>query len=260
MAGYLSSPPTSNRCLKSANRPVSGPAAQRWKAPSTRFFACRDYPLLTRRCRRSVPSVCPTPLRQVHDWTGEGPRDAVHCLHACHHQLAELVEVACLGADDHVVGAGDGLGPAAPPGWPARAQPPCSTSSNDIRGTRMRNVPKSQWAAGRAWHGTRLLTRNSMEVIRPTASWAYASGQRKHRLDGHLLSVIYCAAPRGRRGWTGKSGLEFLPEGPTGPDGEPLGGGWRHPPCGGEVQAAFGPWDEALSSETREGRGSSSGH
>jgi hypothetical protein len=26
-----------------------------------------------------------------------------------------------------------------------------------------------------------------------------------------------------------ESGLEFLPEGPTGPDGEPLGGGWRHP-------------------------------
>jgi hypothetical protein len=94
-----------------------------------------------------------------------------------------------------------------------------------------RNVPKSQWAAGRAWRGARLLTRNSIEVIRPTASWAYASGQRQHRLDGHLVSVIYWAAPRGRRGWTGKSGLEFLPEGPTGPDGESLGGGWRHPPC-----------------------------
>jgi hypothetical protein len=57
----------------------------------------------------------------------------------------------------------------------------------------------------------------------------------------------------------GNPGLEFLPEGPTGPDGEPLGGGWRHPLCGGEVQAAFGSLDETLSSETRESRESSSG-
>ena len=45
-----------------------------------------------------------------------------------------------------------------------------------------------------------------------------------------LVGLRVTSAPRGRRGWTGKSGLEFLPEGPTGPDGEPLGGGWRHPP------------------------------
>jgi|Tabmets5t2r1_1033131.scaffolds.fasta_scaffold32182_2 hypothetical protein len=54
--------------------------------------------------------MCPTPLRQVHDWTGEGPGDAVHCLHARDHELAELIEVPYLGADDHVVGTGDRLG------------------------------------------------------------------------------------------------------------------------------------------------------
>jgi hypothetical protein len=31
------------------------------------------------------------------------------------------------------------------------------------------------------------ITPNSIEVIRPVASWAYASGQRKRRLDGHLV-------------------------------------------------------------------------
>ena len=61
--------------------------------------------------------------------------------------------------------------------------------------------------------GARLLTRNSMDVIRPTASWAYASGQRKHRLDGHLTSVIYWAAPRGRRGWTGNPDWSSCPKG-----------------------------------------------
>jgi hypothetical protein len=35
---------------------------------------------------------------------------AIHCLHPRHHQLAQLIEVACLGPDDDVVGAGDGLG------------------------------------------------------------------------------------------------------------------------------------------------------
>jgi hypothetical protein len=49
-------------------------------------------------------------LLQVHDWTGKGPGDASHGLHPRHHQLAELVEVAGFGADDDVVGAGDGLG------------------------------------------------------------------------------------------------------------------------------------------------------
>jgi hypothetical protein len=46
----------------------------------------------------------------VDDRTGEGPGDAGHRLHPRHHQLAELVDVACFGADDHVVGAGEGLG------------------------------------------------------------------------------------------------------------------------------------------------------
>ena len=33
----------------------------------------------------------------------------------------------------------------------------------------------------------RRITGNSMEVILPVMSWAYASGQRQRRLDGHLL-------------------------------------------------------------------------
>jgi hypothetical protein len=41
---------------------------------------------------------------EVHHWTGERAGDAGHCLHACDHQLAELVDVARFGADDHVVG------------------------------------------------------------------------------------------------------------------------------------------------------------
>jgi hypothetical protein len=52
----------------------------------------------------------PTPLLQVHDWTGESPGDASHRLDPRHHQLAELIDVAGFGADDHVIGAGDGLG------------------------------------------------------------------------------------------------------------------------------------------------------
>jgi hypothetical protein len=47
----------------------------------------------------------PTPLLQLHDWTGEGPGDASHRLHPRDHQLGELVDVAGFGADDHVVGA-----------------------------------------------------------------------------------------------------------------------------------------------------------
>jgi hypothetical protein len=46
----------------------------------------------------------------VDDWTGEGPGDASHRLHPRHHQLAELVDVAGLGPDDHVVGTGHSLG------------------------------------------------------------------------------------------------------------------------------------------------------
>jgi thiamine-monophosphate kinase len=44
------------------------------------------------------------------DGTGERPGDAVHALHLGHHELAELVDIACLGADDDVVRTGDVLG------------------------------------------------------------------------------------------------------------------------------------------------------
>src|SRR4029450_12723864 len=42
--------------------------------------------------------------------TGERPGDAVDHLHASNHQLAQLSEVAGLGASDHVVGASHVLG------------------------------------------------------------------------------------------------------------------------------------------------------
>ena len=80
-------------------------------------------------------------------------------------------------------------------------------------------------------------------------------------LTGTFRPLTLPICPEGQRGWTGKSGFEFLLEGLTGPDGEPLDGGI----CailrrGGEVQAAFGPRDETLSIEAREGHGGSSGH
>jgi hypothetical protein len=65
---------------------------------------------LTRGCRRSAPLDGPDPLPEMDDRAGEGPGDAVDRLYPRDHQLAELVEVAGLGADDHVVGAGDSLG------------------------------------------------------------------------------------------------------------------------------------------------------
>src|ERR1700712_997641 len=46
----------------------------------------------------------------VDDWTGQRAGDAVERLHLRHDQLAQLVDVAGLGAHDHVVGAGDVLG------------------------------------------------------------------------------------------------------------------------------------------------------
>ena len=44
------------------------------------------------------------------DGAGQRAGDAVEVLHLGDDQLAELVDVAGLGADDHVVGAGDVLG------------------------------------------------------------------------------------------------------------------------------------------------------
>jgi hypothetical protein len=46
----------------------------------------------------------------VHHGTGEGPGDAVDRLHARDHQLTQLVDIARLGTNDHVVGAGHVLG------------------------------------------------------------------------------------------------------------------------------------------------------
>jgi hypothetical protein len=76
-----------------------------WLRPDAR----RDCRLLPRGRHRSVPRGAQA-LPEVHDRTGQGPSDAVDRLDQGHHQLAELVQVAGLGADDHVVGAGDSLG------------------------------------------------------------------------------------------------------------------------------------------------------
>jgi hypothetical protein len=45
----------------------------------------------------------------------------------------------------------------------------------------------NRWTLGRAGREARLITGNSIEVILSVMSWAYASGQRNPRLDGHLL-------------------------------------------------------------------------
>jgi hypothetical protein len=42
--------------------------------------------------------------------TTECPRNAIHGLDPRHHQLAKLIDIARLGADDHVVGPSDILG------------------------------------------------------------------------------------------------------------------------------------------------------
>jgi hypothetical protein len=47
-------------------------------------------------------------------------------------------------------------------------------------------VPLSRWTLGRAGREARLIAGNSIEVILSVMSWAYASGQRQRRLDGHL--------------------------------------------------------------------------
>jgi len=57
--------------------------------------------------RRWVPAASPS---QVDHGAGEGPGDALHGLDLGHDELPELVHVPRLGADDHVVGAGDVLG------------------------------------------------------------------------------------------------------------------------------------------------------
>jgi hypothetical protein len=48
-------------------------------------------------------------------------------------------------------------------------------------------VPVNRWTLGRAWPEARLSSGNSIEVILPIMSWAYASGQRQCCLDGHLV-------------------------------------------------------------------------
>jgi hypothetical protein len=46
----------------------------------------------------------------VHHRTSERPGDAIHGLDPRDHQLAKLIDIARLGADDHIVGAGNVLG------------------------------------------------------------------------------------------------------------------------------------------------------
>jgi hypothetical protein len=46
----------------------------------------------------------------MHHRAGQGARDAVDGLDSRHDQLAEGIDVACLGADDHVVRPGQRIG------------------------------------------------------------------------------------------------------------------------------------------------------
>jgi hypothetical protein len=60
-----------NRCLKSARRPLSRPAAQRRKEPSTRSLPLQDCPLLTRAgralCPQCAPAVHPVAVGSILD-------------------------------------------------------------------------------------------------------------------------------------------------------------------------------------------------
>jgi hypothetical protein len=49
-------------------------------------------------------------VSQMHHRAGQGARDSVDGLDPRHDQLAEGVDVACLGADDHVVRPGQRIG------------------------------------------------------------------------------------------------------------------------------------------------------
>src|SRR5215213_4228149 len=62
------------------------------------------------RSGRSAPGSGSVSASEVDDGTGQRAGDAVDRLHAGDDQAAELVDRLGLGADDHVVGAGDVLG------------------------------------------------------------------------------------------------------------------------------------------------------
>ena len=77
----------------------------RGRALRRRRTHARPGPRGPGRGRRWVPAAS-----DVDDGAGQGAGDAVEGLHLGDDQLAELVDVAGLGAHDHVVGAGDVLG------------------------------------------------------------------------------------------------------------------------------------------------------
>jgi hypothetical protein len=71
-----------------------------------------------------------------------------------------------------------------------------------------------------------LIPPNSIEVIQPAVPGHTWLASRNVALTGASWPPSVRSCHEGRRGWTGKSGLELLPEGLTGPDGEPPGGGY----------------------------------
>jgi hypothetical protein len=120
-----------------------------------------------------------------------GPLEVVTVIAAVVFALRGPVSV-----EQHLGGVGGGLLGAAHPGDQAgtmRAMAPLAVSVN-------------RWAPGRAWPEARLVTGNSIEVVLPAASCAYACGQGKRRLDAPRPPSRFRFAPRGRRGWTGNPG------------------------------------------------------
>src|SRR5829696_6097755 len=60
-------------------------------------------------------------------------------------------------------------------------------------------------------------------------SWVYASGQRQRRLDAPPAAFSIPLRPEGPTRLDREIRVGVLPEGPTGPDGEPLDGGYAQP-------------------------------
>src|SRR6266498_982853 len=84
---------------------------------ATKFYGAAATPVNDRTptARSSAraaghPSRAPVATLQVDDRAGEGAGDALDRLDPGDDELAELVDVACLGTGDHVVRAGDALG------------------------------------------------------------------------------------------------------------------------------------------------------
>jgi hypothetical protein len=91
-------------------------------------------------------------------------------------------------------------------------------------------VPVNRWAPGRAWPEARLIIGNSIRVILPTTSWAYASDQPNRLLDGHLVGSYRRELPRGADA-VGPGNPDWSPARRTDGSGRRTAGRWVAPPA-----------------------------